>query len=93
MRRILPLVIAIAMTACRPTRTVKLAWDAPATPPDGYRILVDGRVVLDIPPPPLDPGCHCPTVAVPVPRGQHTVSVVAYNRGGMSKPSASVVVE
>ena len=83
----------MALTGCRPTRTVNVAWDAPASQPDGYRILIDGQVVLDIRPPPIDPSCRCHTVAVPVPRGQHTVSVVAYNRGGMSKPSASVVVE
>jgi hypothetical protein len=93
MRRILLLVLVTTMMACRPTRTVKIAWDAPASPPDGYRILVDGRVVLDIPPPPVDPGCHCLTIAVPVPRGQHTLSVVAYNRGGSSQPSAAVVVQ
>jgi hypothetical protein len=92
MRRILLPVIVIAMTACRDARTVKVAWDAPIIPPDGYRILVDGQVVQDIPPPPLDPGCHCLRVAVRVPRGQHTVSVMAYNRAGPSPPSASVVV-
>ena len=82
----------MAMTACT-ARTVKVAWDAPASRPDGYRILVDGQIVLDIPPPPIDPGCRCLTIAVPVPRGQHVVSVVAYNRTGSSQPSASVVVQ
>ncbi len=93
MKQILFLLIVMAMTACRPVRTVAIAWDAPASPPDGYRILIDGQVVLDIPPPPLDPACRCPTIVVPVPRGQHTISVVAYNRAGTSQPSASVVVQ
>jgi len=92
-KQIVLLLIVMAMTGCRPTRTVTVVWDAPASPPDGYRILVDGQVVLDIPPPPIDPGCQCPTITVPVPRGQHTVSVVAYNRAGTSRPSASVVVQ
>ena len=83
----------MALTGCRPTRTVNVAWDAPASQPDGYRILVDGKIVLVLPPPLIDPGCHCLTIAVPVPRGRHTVSVVAYNRTGSSQPSASVVVQ
>jgi hypothetical protein len=92
MRRIFLFFIVMAMTACRPTRTVRLGWDTPAVRPDGYRVLIDGHVVMDIPPPPIDPSCHCHTVAVAVPRGQHTVSVVAYNLSGTSPPSASVVV-
>ena len=90
----LPLLLsAFAAAACRPGRTVKLAWDAPTVVPMGYRILVDDRVVLQIPPPPLDPSCSCPTVTVPVPAGEHTITVVAYNQFGQSPPSAIAVVK
>lgn len=82
-----------AIVGCRPVRTVTLAWDAPAVPPVGYRIMVDDQLVMDIPPPPLDPECKCPTVAVPVGRGTHTVKVIAYSPAGESPPSAVVVVK
>ena len=74
-------------------RTVKIAWDAPAGELTGYRILVDERVVSEIPPPPPDPSCACPTASVDVPRGQHTITVVAYNKAGQSPPSAVTVVK
>jgi hypothetical protein len=79
--------------SCRPGRTVKLAWDAPAVLPAGYRILVDDAVVQDIPPPAVDPACKCLTATVPVPDGPHTVKVVAYNQFGSSAPSAVAVVK
>jgi len=87
------LLVGLAAAACRPSRTVKIAWDPPATPPAGYRILIDDRVVLEIAPPPLDPSCSCPTVAVQVPKGEHTLKVVAFNRYGESEPSAITVVK
>jgi hypothetical protein len=88
------LLVALAMvTACRPTRTVKLAWDVPAVRPIGYRILVDDQVVLEIPPPPTDPSCNCLTVSVPVPPGPHTLKVVAYSPSGASPPSAVAVLK
>lgn len=91
----------MALPACRSksessakeTRTVKLAWDAPLETPSGYRVLVDDVVILDIPPPPLDPACQCLTASVAVPRGPHTVKVVAYNPLGVSPPSAVTVVQ
>jgi hypothetical protein len=87
------LLALVAFTACRPTRTITLEWDAPATSPDGYRIVVDDRVVLTIPPPPVDQSCKCVRASVPVERGRHTVKVVAYNAAGDSPPSAIAVVE
>ena len=78
------LVVAFAGVACRPARTIKVAWDAPTTAPTGYRILVDDQVVMQILPPPLDPSCSCPTVSVPLPPGEHTITVVAYNEFGQS---------
>ena len=93
-RQALLFVMLIASIACRSTRTVKLAWDVPERLPDGYRVLVDDRMVLDIPPPQVDSGCSCLSVEVAVPRGRHTVSVVAYDRtAGPSEPSARVIVE
>jgi hypothetical protein len=86
--------LAIAFGSCRPaTRNVKIAWDAPNPSPAGYRILVDDRVVMNIPPPPTDPSCSCLSVSVPVPYGQHTITVVAYNQFGESTPSAVSVVK
>lgn len=93
MKRVLLLAVVMAAEACRPTRAVKVGWDPPHVAPDGYRILIDDRVVQDIPPPPLDRRCNCLTATVRVPAGRHTVSVVAYDRGGTSRPSASVVVQ
>lgn len=87
------LVSLAVIVGCRPGRTIKLAWDAPAVSPAGYRILVDDRVVMDIPPPPLDPTCNCLSVAVPVGRGPHSIKVVAYSPYGESPPSAVVVVK
>ena len=86
--------IALASVSCRqPQRMVKIAWDAATPPPTGYKILVDDRVVMDIPPPPLDPSCSCPTVSVPVPAGPHTIKVIAVNAYGQSAPSAIAVVK
>ena len=87
------LVSLAIIVGCRPGRTVKLAWDAPAVSPSGYRILVDDQRVMDIPPPPLDPACSCPSVVVPVGRGPHTIKVIAYSVYGESPPSAVVVVK
>jgi len=87
------LVSLATIAACRPERTVKLAWDAPPVSPSGYRILVDDQMVMDIPPPPLDPACKCPTATVPVGRGTHTVKVIAYSPAGESPPSAVLVVK
>ena len=83
----------MAITACRPNRTVKLAWDAPAVMPTGYKILVDDQVVMNVPPPPVDPSCKCLTLEVPVPGGSHTLKVVAYSPAGDSPPSAIAVTK
>jgi hypothetical protein len=95
MRRRWAIVLAIAMLSCWNTpRSVRIGWDAPATLPAGYWILVDNRKVLDIRPPVLDPGCGCLTVMVDIPRrGRHTVRVVAYDRNGETSPSALLAVE
>ena len=85
--------VAFAGVACRPSRTVKIAWDAPASAPTGYKILIDDQVVMQIPPPPLDPSCSCPAVSVPVPSGEHTITVIAYNEFGQSAPSAITFVK
>jgi hypothetical protein len=89
----LSLLIAAFAAGCHRDRTVKVAWDAPAGVVTGYRILVDDHVVLNIPPPPLDPSCKCPTVTVPVPPGEHTITVIAYNQSGQSAPSAITLVK
>jgi hypothetical protein len=85
--------LLFAAAACRPARTIRLEWDAPALPVSGYRILVDDHVVSEIPAPPLDPSCKCLAVSIPVPSGQHTISVIAYNASGQSAPSAIKVVK
>ena len=86
--------IALTATGCRPPAdTVRIAWDAPSAPPKGYRILVDDRVVMTIAPPPLDRSCSCPAVDVPVPPGDHKITVVAFNESGDSAPSAVTFVK
>jgi hypothetical protein len=97
-RRFIPrftiaLAALLAVTACRPGRTIKLEWDAPAVVPDGYRILLDDRVLMNVPPPSVDPACRCLSVSVDVPRGRHTLKVIAYNAVGDSPPTAVVAVE
>lgn len=87
------LFLAMSAPACQPTRTVKLAWDQPPVAPEGYRILVDDRIVLDIAPPPVNPACKCLEISVPVTSGQHTLKVVAYNANGSSSPSVVTVVK
>src|SRR5436853_52885 len=95
LRSMAALCLALACTAvaCKSTRTVRIAWNAAADAPTGYRILVDGQAVMDIPPPPLDPSCFCPTAQVPVPPGQHTLTIIAYNQFGQSAPSAITIVK
>jgi hypothetical protein len=83
---------AALMTACGPSRAVKLGWDVPAVLPDRYHISVDGRVALDITPPPMDRRCDCLTVTFRVPRGRHTLRVEACNTSGRCAQSAEVVV-
>jgi hypothetical protein len=97
-RRFIPrsaivLAALLAVTACRPGRTIKLEWDVPAVTPEGYRILLDDRVLTNVPPPPVDPGCRCLAVSVYVPRGRHTLKVIAYNAFGDSPPTAIVALE
>jgi hypothetical protein len=98
LRRFVPrsaaiLAALLTITACRPARTIKLEWDAPTVAADGYRILLDDRVLMEIPPPPVDPSCRCLRVSVSVPRGRHTLKVIAYNAFGNSPPAAIAVVE
>ena len=85
--------LAPATAACSRDRIVKVGWDPPAVAPDRYWILIDGAVVREIPPPPLNDECRCLMVSVLVPRGPHTLQIVAYSvRDGASAPSASVTV-
>lgn len=98
-------ICALAVVACGSDKTVeapkpavpepkvKIAWDAPTGVVKGYRILIDERVVAEIPPPPLDPSCSCPTTSVAVPRGEHTIKVIAYNDLGESPPTTVTVTK
>ncbi len=86
-------VIVLTAASCRRTRTVKLAWDAPASQPVGYKILIDNQLVMNVPPPPVDPSCRCLSVTVAVPAGSHTISVIAFNQFGDSPPAAVAYVK
>jgi hypothetical protein len=91
--RVAILLVALFAAACRPPKdSVRIAWDTPSPAPTGYRILVDDRVVMTIPPPKLDPACSCSAVWVPVPPGQHKITVIAYNEFGDSAPTAVTLV-
>ena len=83
--------IAILTIACNSTRSVKLAWDAPTVMPDRYHVFVDVRLVMDIPPPPIDRSCNCLSVTIPVPRGEHVLRIEACNPDGQCTPSAEVI--
>jgi hypothetical protein len=85
--------VVFAGVACRQSRTVRIAWDAPVAAPTGYKILIDDEVVMEILPPPLDPSCSCLAVSVPVQRGEHTITVIAYNQFGQSAPSTITFVK
>ena len=74
-------------------RLVKVGWDRPAVAANRYQILVDDRVVQEIPPPPLDAECRCLLVSVSVPQGTHTVKVVAYSAGGRASIPATLTVQ
>ena len=93
LRSAIALTVLVAAAACQPGRTVKLEWDVPAVAADGYRILLDDRLLMNVPPPPVDPACRCLGVSVFVPRGRHTLKVIAYNAFGDSPPTAVVAVE
>ena len=84
--------LALFAAACRAPDAVRIAWDVPRPAPKGYRILVDDRVVMTIPPPPLDPSCSCLTLWVPVAPGEHKITVIAYNEFGDSAPTAVTFV-
>jgi hypothetical protein len=90
MRPALVLAVAVLAMACSRTRTVKIGWDVPAVAPEGYRIFIDDRMVLDIPPPPVDRRCDCMTVPLAVPRGKHVVEVLAYRNGTGAATSITV---
>jgi hypothetical protein len=92
MRQTVLFVLLSAAIACRSPRTVMIGWDVPAETPDGYKIMVDDKLMRDIPPPPIDASCNCLKVAVQLPSGQHTVSVIAYTGSDLSR-RASLVVE
>ena len=85
--------VIVVASACGRDRQIKLSWDAPAAMPAGYRIFVDDRPALNIPPPPIDPSCNCLSATVDVPPGQHTIKVVAYNQNGDSPASMVTVVK
>jgi hypothetical protein len=91
LRNIAFVAIATLAIACDSTRSVKLAWDAPAVMPDRYHVFVDVRLVMDIPPPPVDRSCNCLTVTIPVPRGEHVLRIEACNPDGQCTPSAEVI--
>jgi hypothetical protein len=93
MRRCVLMVTAMAVAAaCTRTRTVKLAWDPPAMLPDRYHVFVDTRLVLDIPPPPIDQSCTCLRTEVKVSSGQHTIRLDACNHDGVCTPSPELIV-
>ena len=93
MRRLTIIAVAALATGCARDRIVKIGWDSPAVAPYAYGIVIDAHLVREIPPPPLDVACQCLMVAVPVPRGPHTVQVIAYNaKGDASAPSATLMV-
>ena len=92
--RLIAIVAVAAMTmGCSRERAVRIAWDRPVVVPDRYRILVDGHLVQEIPPPPLSAACHCFTASVSVPRGPHAIQVVAYNVRGGASPPVTVTVQ
>ena len=95
LRTRLTVIVALAAmtTGCSRERIVRIGWDRPDVPPDRYRILIDGHLVQEIPPPPLSAACHCFTASVSVPLGPHTLQVVAYNVRGGASPPVTVTVQ
>ena len=94
--RLIVITVAVAalVAGCSRERIVKVGWDPPARTPDRYLILLDDKVVREIPPPSINPECRCLIAWVSVPRGRHTIMVVAStSKGGRSAPSAAVTVQ
>ena len=91
---VITVAVAALATGCSRERIVKVGWDPPAQMPDRYLILVDDKLVREIPPPSINAECRCLIALVSVPRGRHTIKVVAStSRGGNSAPSAAVTVQ
>ncbi|HKT81052.1 MAG TPA: hypothetical protein VJP86_12585 [Vicinamibacterales bacterium] len=86
------LILVSCVTGCRSERMVTVGWDIPPALPDGYRVMLDDRMLMDIKPPLPDPSCSCLHVQVPVPRGRHTITVLAYT-SGVTSPSATLTVD
>jgi len=84
---------AVTTAACNRDRTVTVGWDPPRNMPAKYRVLVDGQVKTEIPPPPEDPTCHCLKVSIVVPSGRHTVRVDACTLENKCTPSAEVAAD
>ena len=101
LRIIIAIAVAVLATGCSPEapapkpqeRIVKVGWDRPAVAAKSYRIFVDDRVVQEIPPPPVNAECQCLVVSVSVPRGTHTVRVVAYSADGQASIPATLTVQ
>jgi hypothetical protein len=89
---VISIAAAAVVAGCSRERIVKIGWDQPAATPDGYRIFIDNNLVKEIAPPPFDGACRCLQVAVPVPRGTHTIQVVAYSLTNGASPAASLIV-
>jgi hypothetical protein len=79
--------------ACRPQRSVRIGWDAPAVLPHHYRILVDGQMVTELAPPPYDESCKCLHEDVPVPPGRHALRVEACDASNACSPSAQLMTD
>jgi hypothetical protein len=54
-----------------------LVAQSPGIIPPKYRILIDGHIVKEMPPPESDELCHCMRVQVDVPPGPHALRVEA----------------
>jgi hypothetical protein len=90
-----PLVVAASFfpIGCRAQRIVRVGWDAPGVPPHHYRVLVDSRVVMEMPPPVFDKSCQCLRVDVPVPPGRHVIRVEACNQANACSASVEVTTD
>ena len=85
--------VAVLATGCSRDRIVKIGWDPPAVAAARYQVLVDDRVVMETPPPPVDAACQCLVVSVSVPPGPHVVKVVAIGADGNASTPATLDVQ
>src|SRR4051812_6261514 len=87
------MLVMLLSVGCARDRTVTVMWNSPGIIPPKYRILIDGRIVKEMPRPESDALCHCMRVQVEVPPGPHALRVEACTANNECNASADTWTE